>query len=310
MEAVLPVFGKQDRGAMTANDSDKFDQFATVLRAELLERTRKNMELLTPERQPASLLPFALTPAFQDIYAEVLRVGILPIMLSRRPVRSLVGNVDWARDGRDYLLTVLEDRANAIFTAWDYAWEGLWEERRIGGSAPVPSAPARRKSFFDTIFGRGEEDEPPPEPSRNAEGGMMAGLCTMLGELAEKRGYLPLFPDDIRVMQGLIRIKPSRLAQAWKEVCQYHHQEFHRSGEDQAKPGVTSDGLQKWHYNLPDRIGEFLVLRAAVDLEHVNKTFIGKYIRQSARSQEEAEKGMPYLSIYWKSMANPVSVPS
>ena len=138
----------------------------------------------------------------------------------------------------------------------------------------------------------------------------MAGLYTMLGQLSEKRGYLPLFYDDIKVFKGLIRVKPARLAKAWREITQYHHQEFILSGKEQAKAGVTSECLQKWHYNLPDRIGEFLVLKAAVDMEHVNKAFIGKYIRQSARTQEEAEKGMPYLSIYWKAMSPSAAVQS
>ena len=290
---------------MTANENEKLDQFAAVLLTELLERTKKNMELLSPEQQPCSKLPFALTPSFQDIYAELVRVGIFPVVLSRRPVRAIVGDVDWPRDGREYLLTVLDDRSNAIFTAWDYAWDALWDERKVSADSAASATPAKKKGFLSSLFGRKGQDKQEAKQSDAAdaaEGDVMAGLYTMLAQLAEKRGYLPLFHDDIKVFKGLIRVKPGRLAQAWKEITQYHHQEFYLTGNEQAKPGVTSDCLQKWHYNLPDRIGEFLVLKAAVDMEHVDKTFVGKYIRQSARTQEEAEKGMPYLSIYWKAM--------
>ncbi|WP_207458518.1 hypothetical protein [Azospirillum sp. SYSU D00513] len=295
---------------MTANENERFDQFAAVLLTELLDRTRKNMELLSPEQQPASLLPFALTPAFQDLYAEVVRVGIFPVVLSRRPVRAIVGDVDWAQEGREYLLTVLDDRSNPIFTAWDYAWDALWDERRVTVEGGTGAAPAKKKGFFSSLFGRRGKNKGNEKPSEETGESVLAGLYTMLGELAEKRGFLPLFPDDLKVMKGLVRVKPPRIFQAWKEINQYHHQEFLLSGLDQAKPGVTSECLQKWHYTLPDRIGEFLVLKAAVDLEHLNKAFIGKYIRQSARTQEEAEKNMPYLAIYWKSMRNQATVPA
>lgn len=289
---------------MAANDSDKVEQFAAVLLTEMLERTRKNMELLSPEEQPSSKLPFALTPSFRELYAELVRVGIFPVVISRRPVRAIVGDVDWRREGREYLLTVLDDRSNAVFTAWDYAWDALWDERKVSAEAAHAAQSGKeKKGFFASLFGRRGTAKPESRAvDEDHHGDVMAGLHTMLTELADRRGYLPLFHDDVKVLKGLIRVKPARLLKAWKEINQYHQQEFYMTGQDQAKPGVTSDCLQKWHYNLPDRIGEFLVLKAAVDLEFVNKPFIAKYIRQSARTQEEAEKGMPYLSIYNKTM--------
>lgn len=293
---------------MAANENERFDQFAAVLLTELLERTKKSMELLAPELQPCSKLPFIQTPSFVEFYTELVRVGILPVVVSRRPVRAIVGDVDWKREGREYLLTVLDDRSNAVFTAWDYAWDSLWDERKVGADSAATSAAKPKKGFLGSLFGRRNAAKPDTRPSEEGEGGVMAGLHGMLTELSERRGFLPLFHDDVRILKGMPRVKPARLAQAWKEISQYHHQEFYLSEKEQAKPGVTSDCLQKWHYNLPDKIGEFLVLKAAVDLEHVNKPFIGKYIRQSARTQEEAEKGMPYLSVYWKTMSNPVVV--
>lgn len=292
---------------MAATEGDKIDQFAAILLTEMLDRTRKTMELLSPEQQPVSLLPFALTPSFQEVYAELVRVGVFPVVLSRRPVRAIIGDVDWARDGRDYLLSVLDDRTNAVFTAWDYAWDALWDERKVSADGGASARGKEKKSFFRGLFSRKEPDKAEGRGTEAAEGDVMAGLYTMLNEMAERRGFLPLFHDDLKVLKGLIRTKPARVAKAWKEIGQYHHQEFYLTGPDQAKPGVTSECLQKWHYNLPDRIGEFLVLKAAVDLENIDRAFLGKYIRQSARSQEEAEKNMPYLSIYWKSMRTSVA---
>lgn len=297
---------------MTASESERFEQFSAVLLTELLERTKKNMELLTPERAPCSALPFAQTQAFQDIYTEVLKVGIFPVVMSRRPVRAIQGDVDWGKDGREYLLSVLDDRSNAVFTAWDYAWDALWDERKASAAAHASAAPEKKKGgFLAALFRRRSEPKHEVKPAADdeaEEGNVMAGLFTMLNELSEKRGYLPLLRDDTKVFKGLIRAKPGRIAAALKELNQYHHQEFIVKGKEQAKSGVLNDALQKWHFNLPERLGEMLVIKCAVDLDHVNKTFIGKYIRQSARSQEEAEKGMPYLSIYWKTMQNVVAV--
>ncbi len=293
---------------MAANENERFNQFAAVLSTELLERTKKSMELLAPDEQPCSLLPFIQTPSFVEFYQELVRVGILPVVLSRRPVRAIVGDVDWGREGREYLLTVLDDRSNAVFTAWEYAWDSLWDERKVGQDSAAAGNVKQKKGFFSALFSRKRDERPDAGQGNGAEGGVMAGLHIMLTELAEKRGFLPLFHEDVRILKALPRLKPGRVAQAWKEITQYHHQEFYLPEQEQAKPGVTSECLQKWHYNLPDKIGEFLVLKAAVDLEHVNKPFIGKYIRQSARTQEEAEKGMPYLAVYWKAMRNPAPV--
>ncbi|MGQ9365186.1 hypothetical protein [Azospirillum sp. ST 5-10] len=290
---------------MTANENERFEQFAAVLQTELLERTKKTMELLVPEKEPCARLPFAQTPSFFDIYSEVVRVGIFPVVLSRRPVRAIVGDVDWAREGREYLLSVLDDRTNAVFTSWDYAWDALWDERKAPAS--TSAQPERRRGFLGSLFGRRGQPKPESRPA-NEEGAVMEGLYSMLNRLSDKKGYLPLFHDDLRVFKALVRVKPARVLAASKELAQYHRQEFEMTGHDQAKTGVLSDALQKWQFNLPDRIGEFLVVKAAVDFEHVNKQFIGKFIRQSARTQEEAERGMPYLTLYWKAMSNAVLV--
>lgn len=297
--------------AQAANENQRFEQFSAVLLTELLERTRKNLELLRPEAQPCSLLPFAQTPVFVDIYVEIVRIGIFPVVISRRPVRAVQGDVDWAREGREYLQTLLDDRSNPVFVAWDYAWDALWSERKTTGGHGQGGQPSRERKggFLSSLFGR-NRDHAKADGRENGDGEseVMEGLYAMLTGLAERRGFLPLFPDDVRIFKSLIRLKPGRIVSAMKELSQYHHQEFVMIGEDQAKPGVLNEALQKWHFNLPDRLGELLVLKCAVDLEHVNKAFIGKYIRQSARSQEEAERGMPYLSVYWKSMPNRVSM--
>lgn len=289
---------------MAANESQRLEQFASVLLTELLERTKKNLELLTPERNSNGPIPFAMNASFLDTYAEVVRVGIFPVVFSRRPVRAIIGDVDWEREGREYLLSVMDDRSNAVFAAWDYAWESLWEERKVGAEAKATQAKREEKRGFLSFLFKRRSTEPVVQTvsDDDDDGDVMDGLANMLAQLAEKRGYMPMMHDDIKVLKGLVRVKPARLAKAWREISQYYHQEFVVSGLEQAKPGVTNDCLQKWHFSLPDRLGEFLVMKAAIDLDDLNKAYIGKYIRQSARTQEEAERGMPYLTIYWKAL--------
>lgn len=289
---------------MAGNEEERFEQFSVVLQTELLERTKKTLELLQPEQQPCGTLPFAMVQSFVDLYVEIVKIGIFPVVLGRRPVRAIVGDVDWAREGREYLLSVLDDRSNAVFSSWDYAWDGLWNERRVSASDSHHEPEKEKKGFFGALFGGRSKAPKPAEPKPDEGGEVMAGLHTMFNQLAEKRGYLPLFPDDVKILKGLVRVKPGRVWDSWKQMNQYHHQEFILTGNDQAKPGVLSECMQKCQFNLPERIGELLLVRAAVDLEHVDKQFIGKYIRQSARSQQEAERGLPYLSAYWKQMGH------
>lgn len=289
---------------MAGNEEERFEQFSVVLQTELLERTKKTLELLQPEQKPCGMLPFAMVQSFVDLYVEIVKIGIFPVVLGRRPVRAIVGDVDWAREGREYLLSVLDDRSNAVFSSWDYAWDGLWNERRVSVSDSHHEPEKEKKGFFGALFGGRSKTPKPAEPKPDEGGEVMAGLHTMFNQLAEKRGYLPLFPDDVKILKGLVRVKPGRVWDSWKQMNQYHHQEFLLTGNDQAKPGVLSECMQKCQFNLPDRIGELLLVRAAVDLEHVDKQFLTKYIRQSARSQQEAERGLPYLSAYWKQMGH------
>jgi hypothetical protein len=290
---------------MAGNEEEKFEQFSTVLQTELLERTKKSLEFLQPEHRPCGLLPFAMVQSFVDLYVEIIKIGIFPVVLGRRPVRAIIGDVDWAREGREYLLSVLDDRSNAVFSSWDYAWDGLWNERRVTSQENHHEPEKEKKGFFGALFGGRSKTPKPVEPKpEESEGEVMAGLHTMFNQLAERKGFLPLFADDVKILKGLVRVKPGRVRDSWKQITQYHHQEFILTGNDQAKPGVLSECMQKCQFNLPERIGEMLIIRAAVDLEHVNKTYVGKYIRQSARSQQEAERGLPYLSTYWKGMPN------
>jgi len=287
------------------------DDYTSILQTTLLERTRRNMEQLVPEKTPAAALPFALTPAFFELYNEVYRLGVFPLMISRRPVKQLQGHYDWTKDGLQQLNAIMEDRTNPIFTAWDYAWDAMWDERTAPKERSVKKDTKEKKSLLasltfwknDKDTGKGGKSQSEPEQQKQP----LEGLYKMLLQHANKKAYMPLLHDDIKVFKGLIRVHPNRIREAYKEITQFHNQEFMFASKEQTKPGATSDAMTKWMYTLPDRIGEFLVLKAAVDLEHINKAFLQKFIRQSARTQEDAEKAMPYLAAYWKAMQHSVT---
>lgn len=285
------------------------DDYTSILQTTLLERTRRNMEHLVPEKTPAAPLPFALTPAFFDLYNEVYRLGVFPLLISRRPVKQLQNHYDWSKDALQQLNTIMEDRTNPIFVAWDYAWDAMWDERTAPREPTVRKGAKEKKSllasltFWKKDSGKGAKSQSEPEQQKQP----MEGLHKMLVQHAERKGYMPLLYDDLKVFKGLIRVHPNRIREAYKEITQFHNQEFMFASKEQTKPGATSDAMTKWMYTLPDRVGEFLVLKAAVDLEHINKAFLQKYIRQAARTQEDAERAMPYLAAYWKAMTHTVT---
>lgn len=287
------------------------DDFTSILQTTLLERTRRNMEHLVPDKAAAGPLPFALTPAFFELYNEVYRLGIFPLLVSRRPVRQLQTHYDWTKDGPQQLNTIMDDRTNPVFVAWDYAWDALWDERTAPKGPTVKKDSNEKKGILSSLTfwknnkadGKAAAQSATPAEQQQP----LEGLYKMLLQHAQKKGYMPLLSDDLKVFKGLIRCHPNRVREAWKEICQFHNQEFMFSAKEQTKPGATSDAMTKWQYTLPDRVGEFLVLKAAIDLEHCNKAFIQKYIRQSARTQEDAERAMPYLAAYWKNMTHTVT---
>lgn len=287
------------------------EEYANILQTALLERTRRNMEMLVPEKKPAGPLPFAQNPDFFELYTEVYRVGIFPLVLSRRPVKALQTHYDWAKEGPQQLVTIMEDRSNPIFVGWDFAWDALWDETKIPKELlqkKEDANPKKDKGLMSSLLGwmGGDKGGAASKAASAASAAEVAkpqeGLFKMLVQHATRKGYLPLLYDDLKVFKGLVRVSPARIRDAWKEICQFHNQEFAFSGKEQTKPGATSEALMRWQFTLPDRVGEFLVIKAAVDLESIDKPFVQKYIRQSARTQEEAERSMPYLSQYWKAM--------
>ena len=132
---------------------------------------------------------------------------------------------------------------------------------------------------------------------------MLAGLRAMIQEHARQHGYMPPREDDVALLKELIRVHPKTIEEAWRELTQVHAQEFRPADpKEKARQGSLREAMIKWQYSLPARLSELLILKGAADLEFCDSEFVRQYIRQSARSQEEGERALPYLTAYQKSM--------
>jgi hypothetical protein len=309
--------------------------FATVLTDTLERRTAKVLSQLTPASQPTAELPFPMSPAFREIYGQLLRVGVLPLILNRRQTQVLEKQYDWDQDGAKQVLEILKTKANPIFDAWDAAWDSLWgtydPAKAPAGPSPRGGANGRGKAngkangsgngsasaggLLQSVTGLFRKDKANGKSKTKAGGGEdgaddakagakpMAGIREMVGEHARQNGYLPPRPEDVDLLKDLIRVNPKSLDDAWKELSQIHTQEFQPSNpKERARPGALLEAITKWQYSLPQRLGELLAVKAAADLQYCDAEFVRQYIRQSARSQEEGEKSLPYLALYQRSM--------
>ena len=304
--------------------------FAPLLTETLERRTAKVLASLTPAAKPTSPLPFPMSPAFREIYGQLLRIGVMPLILKRRQTVVLERQCDWDNDGTKQLLEILKAKSNPIFDGWDAAWGGLWgtyDPNNASASAPAGAAARGGKAksaetgsggLIQSVAGLFRKDKggkaagkangkaKPTAGGSNAGGGAkpcMAGIQEMVGEHARHNGYLPPRPDDIELLKDLVRVNPKSLDDAWRELTQIHIQEFKPANpKERARTGSLREAITKWQYSLPQRLGEMLAVKAAADLEYCDAEFIKQYIRHSARSQEEGEQSLPYLTIYQRTM--------
>jgi hypothetical protein len=329
--------------------------FESLLTEMLERRTTRVLALLSPATPPTAELPFPMSPAFREIYGQVLRVGVLPLILNRRQTQVLEKQYDWEQEGAKQLAEILKVKANPIFDAWDASWDSLWgtydPNRAAASAAAARAANGHRKpnggsgGLLQSVTGlfrkgkangagkpkgnAGAAGRPAGKPNGRADGKAgprpgavapgpaegsadangngakqpMAGVRDMVGEHARQNGYLPPRNEDVDLLKDLVRVSPKSLEDAWKELTQIHTQEFKPANpKERARPGALLEAITRWQYSLPQRLGELLAVKAAADLEYCDAEFVRQYIRQSARSQEEGEKTLPYLALYQRSM--------
>ena len=296
--------------------------FAEILHNILERRTSRSLALLAPQAAEGRL-PFAMASAFLDIYTSVLRAGVFPLMIRRRQLVNLEKQYDWEEDGEKKFVEILKAKANPVFESWDTAWDSLWDNFDPNVQPPPAPGPGRGTGkhgkhgksgnghaggLFGAVKGllnrdsgsaADDLDAAPSEPRP-----VLDGLRTLMEHHAEANDYIPPRADDVSMLKEIIRVHPRTIGDAWRELTQVHRQEFTPTDPKEGlRPGALSEAIVKWQYSLPQRIGELLALKAAAELEYCDANFVRQFIRQSARSQEEGERAMPYLAAYQKSMA-------
>lgn len=302
--------------------------FAEILQNILERRTSRSLSLLAPQ-SPEGQLPFAVASAFLDIYTSVLRAGVFPLMIRRRQMINLEKQYDWDEDGEKKFVEIIKAKANPVFESWDNAWDSLWDDFDPNAQQQSTPAPGKGTGHNGSKHGKNgkgmnghagglfgavksllhldsssaaSEAEAISTPSEPRP--VMDGLRVLMEQHAAANDYIPPRPGDVSLLKEIIRVHPRTIGDAWRELTQVHKQEFMPANPNEgARPGSLSETIVKWQYSLPQKIGELLAVKAAAELEYCDANFVRQFIRQSARSQEEGERSMPFLAAYQKTMS-------
>ena len=294
--------------------------FRTRLADTLVRRTCAVMTVLVPASTPKAPLPLLMAPAFQEIYKAVLRQGVVPLILTARPVHKLEQSQNWSSMDDDRFDEIVTDPTGTIADAWDRAWTTLWikavEEPAVSDprrtrAGPAPSQPRKSSGGLFSALANFFTREVPDQPSRQAPAKAQAeaepssastGFRDLVEQHAQANGYHVPREDDLDPLGQLFRVDAASVAQAWDAINDTHTKEFKPIGMDGAAKGSLLDTMRERQMQLPPRIGEMLMIRAATDLEYCDAPFVKQLIRLSASSQEAGERALPWLTEYQRSL--------
>ena len=319
-------------GSATPKAGDAAAGFGALITRAIEERTVAALSQVAPGEAPTAPLPFLMAPAFREIYGAILRNGVMPLILAARPIKALELAHDWSAVGGERFGEILAMPGNPIEDAWDQSWQALWATQDVIVGARVvddesdraaqasaerarraPDAETGRRSRKGGLFGRLSklftEEVPPAEaakdPSdrrRRLEGGESVSFRALIERHAETRGYHAPQDDDIHAIRELIRIKPATLERAWADISSLHMREFKPIGVQRAEKGALMDAMNRWQRELSPRFGEYMMIRAATDLEYCDSQFIRHLIRLCSDSLEAGERALPLLTEYQRSL--------
>ena len=294
--------------------------FRNRLADTLVRRTSAVMTVLVPVSAPKAPLPLLMAPAFQVVYKAVLRQGVVPLILAARPVHKLEQSQNWSSMDDDRFDEIVADPTGTIADAWDRAWTTLWikasDEPVVGTSRRAAVGPARsqpRKSsggLFSAVANFFTREEP-ARPSRPAPAkapvdaepsSASTGFRDLVEQHARANGYHVPREDDLDPLGQLFRVEAAPVAQAWDAINDMHTKEFKPIDTEGAPKGSLLDTMRERQMQLPPRIGEMLMIRAATDLEYCDAPFVKQLIRLSASSQEAGERALPWLTEYQRSL--------
>ena len=284
-------------------------------------RTRSVLAVIAPEGAPTAPLPFLMAPAFRDIYGPILRNGVMPLLVATRTMRSLELAHDWSAVEEGRFQEILAMSQNPIQEGWDHAWDSLWATRNVvvggkmveepaeGGRPGGAARPAKKGGMFSRLANlfteevrKGASGEQREAPRRYREGGEAVGFRALIDRHGGTHGYQSPEDDDIQAIRELIRIEPAVVSRAWDEITEMHMREFKPIGVQRAEKGSLSEVMVRWIQDLPPRMGELLMIRAATDLEYCDAVFTRQLIRLCSDSMEAGQRALPLLTEYQRSL--------
>lgn len=256
--------------------------FAELFPAALTWKLRRILTFFhrrNPDIKRELPVPFLLSPEFDARFEAAIRTRIAPAMIkSGRSIPMFETSRAWAdATTADFWTFLAEDsrRKEAVFTAWEFAWSALRQQRttkedKATGQfrAVLVASPALKelRELLDPAT-PGAYEIP---PLRNPELELLAAL---------------LFEFD-----------RAQLETAWIKLRQIYEQEMDRRWyQDKARQGALRDSLLDVFGTLPDRTGEFVAILCYYNFPHMNLHFLERFTHNKGRNDAERTAKIPYL---------------
>ncbi|MCA8931372.1 MAG: hypothetical protein KDA49_02830 [Rhodospirillaceae bacterium] len=276
-------------------------------------RTRKVLAEIAPSGAPTAPLPFMMAASFRETYGRILRTGVVPLLFVTPAMRSLEKAHEWSPGDRIRVFEILTLPDNPIREAWDRAWGTLWATRGVAlagqGANGQGDGRDQSKSGMLARLGRlmgGKPAAGPPQPGATRPAPYPSGDTVSFRELIDRHavthGYRSPEDDDIHALEELIRVPPAMLNKAWGEIADMHMREFKPVGVSRAEKGALTGTLVRWQRSLPPFMGEFLLIRAATDLEYCDFPFMRQLIHLLCDDLDPHERALPLLTEYQASL--------
>ena len=251
------------------NTDKPFTDFETLFDDTICAYTRKIIEQFEVRGPSRGIrMPFLLAPEFREVYEEVLRRFVLPVMRMSRHVQTLGTSYNWAETGSEKLIDIL--RAGEVNNPILHNWDARWTTMR---TAKVAGKAVRLRA----------EDNPWP----------------MFRTDSTRYNYRPPEEDNLPLLQDIIRFEIDDIDKSWREISQLYQQEFEPTArQDQLREGALRDGIMKWVSLLPDYVGELLAIKAHYAFPMCDADFLRRLLNNFGRSDADRRRNAPFLSDF------------
>jgi hypothetical protein len=217
--------------------------------------------------------PFLLSPDFAERLYELVRVMIVPRMLSKRAIRVLSTARRWENTStKDFWTRLSADERHAVIDAWVKSWES------IGASVDQRTATGRTATRHSSV-------------NRFLASTSEHGVPYLMPHLQ------PVHFTMIRTL--LTDFEREDLEYHWTALRQIYEQEMDRRFyQDQARTGALRDRMLQDLERLDNRVGEMLILLCYFCFPNITLGFLEKFTHNRGTNIEERAHRLPILSWF------------